>query len=66
MRFEYGNIFKAHQRAEEKEARKKEAAGKDYKEPKMHTITYQANLLTSMEEEDGCSLISALASSTED
>jgi len=69
MRYEYTTIFKAHHRQEEKERDAKAKAirnGKKYVEPKMHTMTYQCNLLTSMEAEDGFTLLNALANSTDD
>jgi hypothetical protein len=69
MRYEYGNVFKAHHVQEQKERDAKAKAisnNKKHVEPKMHTMTYQCNLLTSMQEEDGYSLLNALANSTED
>lgn len=70
MRYEYANVFKAQARQEAKEEaekiRAKEKGMKNYKEPKLYTMTYQCNLLTSMKEEDGYSLLNALANSTDD
>jgi len=78
MRYRYGKVFKAQCDQEEKEQAKREAweknkaKGKDKKNdkaylgPKLHTMTYQCNLLPSMKEEAGFSLLNALANSTED
>lgn len=53
-------MFKGHARQElkekEKEIKERKIAkdkGTTYKGPKKHTMTYQCNLLTSMEEEEG-------------
>ena len=80
MRYRYGKVFKAQCDQEEKEQAKREAWEKNkakgkgndkkndkaYVGPKLHTMTYQCNLLPSMKEEDGFSLLNALANSTED
>lgn len=75
MRYEYPNVFRAQHRQEEKEAEakrkfyeseKNKKSGKKYVEPKMHTMTYQCNLLPSMADEAGCTLLHALANTTDD